>query len=93
MRKELVSLEDRVDLPFMRRQIADVLSFKDNLSVVGFQKTGDNTQHRRFTAAGRAEEGNELFVFDVEADVVKHHLVTEFLGDVSQFDDRVVSHG
>ena len=51
MRKKLVSLEYCVNLPFMRREIVDVLTFKHDAAAVSLKETCDNPQHCCFSAA------------------------------------------
>ena len=49
-------------------------------------KPRDHAQQRRLPAAGRAEQGEELIIADIEGDVAQRGEVAEILPDSAQRD-------
>ncbi len=66
MRKQCIALEHRIDIPFMRRQVVDPKSVKKNVTRLGMDKSTDRPEGCGLSTAGRAKQGNELLVTDVE---------------------------
>ena len=56
---------------------------------VGRLEAGQHAQERGLAAAGRAQQGEELALVDVEADIVDGVDVAELLGDVLDLDERL----
>ena len=81
MRKQSVFLEDRVDMPLMRRDIVDALAHKDDVPLVGRLEAADDAQGRRLAATGGAQQGDKFVVVNVQADAVQHWLPVEGFGD------------
>ena len=75
MREKRVLLEHGVDAALMRRQVVDLFALKIYLALLRRLKARDDPQGRCFAAAGGAEQGNKLFVINVEVDVVQYDLV------------------
>src|SRR5262249_37154624 len=84
VRKEGVVLEDRVDVPLVRRQSRDVLSLELDQAAGGLLEAADQAEGRGLAAAGRTEQREKFAVVHVDADVVHGGYVTECLGDVHE---------
>ena len=81
MREKCIPLKHRIDIPFIRRKRNDVFSLVKDLSAGWLFKSADAAQQRRLSAAGGAEQRNELILSDINADttqsckaVLKNHL-------------------
>ena len=79
VREQRVVLEDRVDVPLVRRQPRHVLALEFDEAGRGLLEPADHPQRRGLAAAGWAEEGEELTVLDVERDVVHGGHIAELL--------------
>ena len=90
MREQRVFLEHGVDTALMGRDIVDLITLKIHLTALGRFKARDDAQGGRLTAAGRTEQGNELLVIDVEADIVQYHLIGILEIDILQGYDRIL---
>ncbi len=71
MAEEGVMLEDETDAAGGRRDVPCGHAVADDVSAVGCFESGDDAKERRFAAAGRAEQGDEFAVIDVERDAVE----------------------
>ena len=83
--EEGVALEDGVDLALVGGQFGDVPAVQEDPAGVGPLEAGGDPQHGRLAAAARAEEGEELALLDLEADVVDGLDGAEPLGDPAEF--------
>ena len=72
MRIERVGLEHHGEPPIGRRHLVDELAVDQNVAAGRLVETGDHPQKRRFSAAGRADEDDELAVLHLEIDVHEH---------------------
>ena len=71
MRVERVVLEDHGDVAVARREIGDVAPADEDLARRGRLQPGEDLEHRRLAAAGRADEHDELAVGDVEGEILE----------------------
>jgi len=62
-------LEHRVDRPAVRRQVLDLVAEEEDLATAHLLEAGDDPQERGLAAARGTEQGEELIVADIEADV------------------------
>ena len=74
MRKQGVLLEYRIDLPFVRGQMRDVLPLKQHLAGIRRFKAAQNSECRCLAAAGRTEQRDKLVFFDLEVKLIEHQL-------------------
>ena len=65
VREERIALEDRVDLPLVRRRRRHVDPVEQDLAAVGPFEARDQTKRRRLAAARRAEQREELARLDL----------------------------
>ena len=77
MRVERVVLEDHGDVAILRRIEIDHLVADADLAGGDILEAGHHAQQRRFAAAGRADQRDELAVLDVDIDAVQDLGVTE----------------
>ena len=75
MRKKRVFLKHGIYVSFVRRQVCNILAFKDNTPFIGTKESANDSECGRFTAAGGTEQCNKLFIPDIKADVVQHSLL------------------
>ncbi len=68
--KESVVLEDRVDVPLVRREPGDVAALELDLTRGRLLEPADHPEGRGLAAAGRTEEAEELALADLEVDMV-----------------------
>ena len=71
VRKQRVGLEHRVDRPLERRQRRDVLAVEQDFAIGRIVEAGDQPQKRGLSAAGRAEQREELVLADRDRDIVE----------------------
>ena len=84
VREQRILLEHRVYRPLVRWHVGDVLAIKKDIARFRGDKTSNHTQGRRLAAAGGAEEGDKLFVVDVQRKPVKDFLPIEIDNNVFQ---------
>ena len=94
VREQRVVLEDRVDVPLVRRQPGHVLERalagrwiggpQLDQARGGLLEPADHPEGGRLAAAGRPEEGEELAVLDLEVDVVDGGGFAEALDDIDE---------
>ena len=70
MRIQRVVLEDHRDVAILRLQIVDDLAVDLDGTVADLFKTRYHAKRGGFAAAGRADKHDELFVLDIEVEVV-----------------------
>ena len=70
VRIKSIVLEDHCDVPVLRGNVVDDLSVDGEGSGRDVFKTGDHSQRRGLSTAGRTDEDDELLVFDVDVDIV-----------------------
>ncbi len=56
----------------IRTGLGHLASFQHHPTLGGAQQTGDDIQHRRFTAARVADQGDELALGDIDVDLTQH---------------------
>ena len=71
MRKESVSLKNRVHLPLIRRYIVDTFSVEVQISAVRFNKARNNSQGCGLSATAGSEQGHKFFVFNRKTQIIK----------------------
>ena len=91
MRKERVRLEDRIHAALVRREPVDALAADPDLAGGGRDEAADHVQRRRLTAAGGAEQAEELALLDVEGRRLEREVRAVPLRDSFQ-PDRGVAH-
>ena len=64
-------LEDEADATCGRRDVLRGDTVADDIAAVGRFEPRDDAEQSRFAAAGRAEQGDEFAVIDVERDAVE----------------------
>ena len=90
MRKERISLEDRVDLPVVRRNIIDTLSIKGHRAGCRREETADDPQSGGLAAAGGSQQRHEVAVLDGQVHIPEDVVLSVKLIDVAQLD---LAHG
>ena len=68
MRIERIGLEYHRQAAFGRRLVGHVLAIDDDAAAAQVLKTSDHAQQGRLSAAGRADEDNELAIIDFKVD-------------------------
>ena len=86
MRKKGVFLEYSVEIALVGREGGNILSVKQNLSLVGGLKSADNAQGGCLAAAGRTEQCDEFILTDIETQIVQDDIVTVGFGNVHKID-------
>ena len=74
MREQRVALEDRVDLALIGGQIVDPFAVEQHVAGRRGQKTADDPEHGRLSAAAGPQQCEEFLVVDVQVDVVENRL-------------------
>ena len=69
MRVQSIVLEHHRDVSVFRGHVVHSLVFDEQLAVGNLLQTCDHTQRRRFAAAGRTDEDDELFVLDLQTEI------------------------
>jgi hypothetical protein len=92
VRKERVALEHHVHRPHVRRQIGEVVAVERDGSGGRRLEAGEHAKQRRLAAAGRAEQGEDLALGDVDRDVVDGAVAVELLDEVGNAKKSVVGH-
>ena len=85
--EERIALEHRIDGALVRGEQGNILAVEQDLPARGEVEARDHAQRRRLSAARGAEEGDELTLVDVKADVVDDEGVVVIFDDVLEFDD------
>ena len=85
MRIQSVALEDHRDIAILGRDIVDQLVVDVQFALGDFFQAGDHAQGGGLATAGRADQNDELFVFDVQGEVAdgRHATGIDFI-DVLQ---------
>ncbi|MNG10497.1 hypothetical protein D3C84_939690 [compost metagenome] len=66
MRKQRIALEDGIDPALERRQVVDRFAGETDLAIADVFETGDGAQQGGLATAGRAEQGEEFVVGNVD---------------------------
>src|SRR6266496_486220 len=99
MREQRIVLEHEADVATVGGQAGDVFAVEANAPGVGLLEAGDHPQRRRFAAAGRSEQRQELAGMHVDAHVARSpdfafHAMRVALGDaIDCHADRARAHG
>jgi hypothetical protein len=89
VRVQRVALEDHGDVALARREIRDVPPVDRDRPARHLLEAGEAPQKRRLPASGRADERDELTVFDAQRHVVEgNHVPRKDLADVLELDLR-----
>ena len=86
VREQCVVLEDRVDVPLVRRQVVDALTLDPELARRERDEPADQIEGGRLPAPGRAEQAEELPGLDLERDAIERHGTAIALGDLDELD-------
>ena len=87
---ERVILEHDAHPAVFGGDVGHVVLIKINPAIGGLQKAADQVQHRRFAAAGRAQQAHQLAVGHFEGEVVDGDDVRLVLGPVGEFLRQVI---
>ena len=90
MRKKGVFLEYSVEIALVGREGGNILSVKQNLSLVGGLKSADNAQGGCLAAAGRTEQGHELAALDGQRNAAQYGRSVKFFFQVLQIDQILI---
>ena len=92
VRKQGVTLEDRVNGPFVGRQHGNIASAEQDIAFGRMLEAGDHPEQGRLAATGRTEQRQKLVLLDGQGDIVDGPNLfgagPENLGDVSYIDGR-----
>ena len=77
MRKERVTLEDGIDLAEVWFGGSNVAAVEDDLPLIGFFESAEDTEECGFSAAGRTEDGEEFAASDLKGEITDHAGFTE----------------
>ena len=72
MRKQRIFLKYSVDMTLIRRQIRNILTFKNNLSLIRCRKTTNDTQCGSLATAGRTQQGHKFISSYVNAQIIQN---------------------
>ena len=93
VRKQRITLENRIDRSLIRRKIGDGLSVQKDLARGRQLKAGDHPESGCFSASGGPEKGDKFSAANLKVEVIHGcESVAERFGDVLQFDDVAVFH-
>ncbi|MCY1237673.1 hypothetical protein D9M72_503810 [compost metagenome] len=82
MREKRVALENDAEFTLRRWQVGDVAPTHGDGAGGGAHEPGDHTQDRGLAAAGRAEQRDELALFDRQIEIVNGRNRSIELGDL-----------
>ncbi len=88
VRIERVVLEHHRDVAFLGRQVVDHPAANRDLAARDLLEPGDHAQQRRFSAAARADQDDELAIADRNVDAMDDPMAAEPHGHVADFDRR-----
>ena len=86
MREQRIALEREAERPRLRRPLGHALVAEVDLAGRRRLEPGDDAEQRGLAAAGRAEEGHELPLLDLEHDIAKRNDAAELLADAIESD-------
>ena len=84
MGKQRVLLKNRVDEAAVGRNVTDLLPIEKHLSAIGRLKAADDPEGGGLTAPGGSKQGYELFIMDIQADIIEDGLAVKGLGYPTQ---------
>ena len=84
MGKQRVLLKYRIDKALVGGHVTDLFTIEKNLSAIGRLKAADDPKGGGLTAAGRSKQGYELFIMDIQTDIVEDGLAVKGLGYPTQ---------
>ena len=90
MREQRIVLEDCIQLTFVGGKVGDVSAFEDDAAFVRRLESCENPERSGFSAAGGAEQCDELVFVNDEIKIVENDLVAEGLGNVVKMDQLVI---
>ena len=89
-----VALEDHGHIPLIGWQLVDLVTVQDDMAFGGEFKTGDEAQRGRLATAGRAQQGDEAALFDIDTHVVDGYNTRVQIFDANRmYADGYGSHG
>jgi hypothetical protein len=86
VRIERVVLEDHRDIAVLRRHVVDEAIADEDVAAGLFLEPGDHAERGRLATAGGTDEHEELFVPDLDVEVVDRRHFAELLHDVVHVD-------
>ena len=85
MRKYGIVLKHQPNVALSRRYIQHRLSIDQNIAAGRFLQPDDHIEDRRFSAAGRPQQGHCFAFFDGNRDIVDSVELAELLTQINQF--------
>ena len=82
MGEQGVALENRIDCPFMRRNIINPHAVKKYVPLGRRLKTTDDTKRGCLAAPTGTQQREEFLIVDIKVDVVKDHVAVKGHGAV-----------
>ena len=92
MREQRQRLEYHAGRPLVGRQIVDALAAQQDVAAARRLHAGQHAQHRRLATAGRADDGEELTLVEIQVYVVHRSQGAKGLGQAAQLQYRYASH-
>lgn len=86
VRPQCVVLKNQADVPAPGRHVIHRLVIQINHALVRCNKSRNDPQQGGFTAAAGSQEGEELSLFDIEANVANHPVIAVTFSDTLQPD-------
>ena len=77
MGKQGILLENRVDVPLVRRQTVDALAVKNDVAAFRLQKSADDPQRGGFAAAAGTEDRHKFLFADVQVDMIEDNFAVK----------------
>ena len=92
VRKQSISLEHRVKWPLVWREVGNIPSVEEYLTLCGFLKSCYHSQQSGLATTRWAKYSYKLSPLDIEAHIFQDFLAVEYLADVFNLDDRDIFH-
>lgn len=89
MRKQCITLKYGVDVSLFSGKVSDIFTVQNHPAVINVFQTGNKTQNGGFSAARRAENGQELAMINREVKVSDDIFIIERLADTCQTNNRL----
>ena len=82
MRKQCVFLKYRIQLPFIRRHIRDILPVENHMPLALIQKSPENSQKCCFPASAGSQQCHKFILINIEIDSLQHQCTVKVLYDI-----------
>ena len=77
MGKQGILLENRVDVPLVRRQTVDALAVKNDVAAFRLQKSADDPQRGGFAAAAGTEDRHKFLFVNIQVNMIEDDLAVK----------------